>query len=144
MNTLRMEKMFKGAGELTNEVTLPEADVMRFVKLEKDFLGKEATIRSQNHALRWTCAYLRIEDNGSEDGIGGEAVMYDRQVVGSIASITYGHTVGYILAFAYVKPSAASPGTNLEVVIAGRLRNACVLAEPAYDATNLLPRTDSA
>jgi dimethylglycine dehydrogenase len=29
---MRMEKAFKGAGELTNEVTLPEADVMRFVK----------------------------------------------------------------------------------------------------------------
>nr|MBX2881572.1 FAD-dependent oxidoreductase [Granulosicoccus sp.] len=44
MNTMRMEKMFKGAGELTNEVTLPEADVMRFAKLEDDFIGKEATI----------------------------------------------------------------------------------------------------
>ena len=32
MNAMRMEKMFKGAGELTIEVTLPEADVMRFVK----------------------------------------------------------------------------------------------------------------
>ncbi|MEM1160819.1 MAG: FAD-dependent oxidoreductase, partial [Pseudomonadota bacterium] len=30
MNAMRMEKAFKGAGELTNEVTLPEADVMRF------------------------------------------------------------------------------------------------------------------
>jgi dimethylglycine dehydrogenase len=40
MNALRMEKGFKGAGELTNEVTLPEADVMRFVKMDKDFFGK--------------------------------------------------------------------------------------------------------
>ena len=30
MNVMRLEKGFKGAGELTNEVTLPEADVMRF------------------------------------------------------------------------------------------------------------------
>jgi dimethylglycine dehydrogenase len=34
---MRMEKGFKGAGELTNEVTLPEADVMRFVKTDKDY-----------------------------------------------------------------------------------------------------------
>ena len=41
---MRMEKMFKGAGELTNEVTLPEADVMRFVKMDKpEFAGKAAT-----------------------------------------------------------------------------------------------------
>ena len=35
MNVMRMEKAFKGAGELTNEVTLPEADVMRFARLDK-------------------------------------------------------------------------------------------------------------
>ena len=44
MNVMRLEKGFKGAGELTNEVTLPEADVMRFVKLDKgDFVGREAS-----------------------------------------------------------------------------------------------------
>ena len=47
MNVMRMEKGFKGAGELTNEVTLPEADVMRFVNLEKgDFIGRDATLAS--------------------------------------------------------------------------------------------------
>ena len=40
---MRMEKMFKGAGELTNEVTLPEADVMRFVKMDKTFIGKDVS-----------------------------------------------------------------------------------------------------
>ncbi len=49
MNIMRMEKGFKGAGELTNEVTLPEADVMRFVKLGKgDFKGRDATIASMD------------------------------------------------------------------------------------------------
>jgi len=48
MNTMRMEKMFKGAGELTNEVTPPEADVMRFVKMDKDFIGKAQTQNSLN------------------------------------------------------------------------------------------------
>ena len=45
MNAIRMEKGFKVAGELTNEVTLPEADVMRFVNLETgDFIGRDETI----------------------------------------------------------------------------------------------------
>ena len=43
MNVMRMEKMFKGAGELTNEVTLAEAGVMRFARLDKDYLGADAT-----------------------------------------------------------------------------------------------------
>ncbi len=47
MNAMRMENAFKGAGELTNEVTLAEADVMRFVKLDKDFIGAEPTRTSE-------------------------------------------------------------------------------------------------
>ena len=68
--------------------------------------------------LPWVCAYLAIEPDGVWDGNGGEAVLLDGKVVGSTASVAYGHTVGKILAFAYIKPQAAEPGTKLEVVIA--------------------------
>ncbi|WP_171136773.1 FAD-dependent oxidoreductase [Ruegeria sp. HKCCC1038] len=141
MNVMRMEKGFKGAGELTNEVTLAEADVLRFARTDKDYLGKDKTL---NTDLPWICAYLEIEPDGEIDGHGGEAVMLDGRVVGSTASVAYGHTVGKILAFAYVKPEAASPGTELSVVIHGMPRAARVLGEPAYDPGSLLPRTDSA
>jgi len=141
MNVMRMEKGFKGAGELTNEVTLPEADVMRFVDKDKNFLGRDETLAGEA-SLPWICAYLEIEPDGVEDGHGGEAVLKDDQVVGSTSSVAYGHTVGKILAFAYVKPHAASPGTALEVVIAGRKRAARVLDGPAYDPAGLLPRAD--
>ncbi|MEM6305700.1 MAG: glycine cleavage T C-terminal barrel domain-containing protein, partial [Pseudomonadota bacterium] len=143
MNVMRMEKGFKGAGELTNEVTLPEADVMRFVRTDKEFLGKTKTLEKADE-LPWICAYLEIVPDGVEDGHGGEAVILEGTVVGSTASVAYGHSVGKILAFAYVKPHAATPGTALEVVIAGQPRAARVLAEPAYDPTSLLPRTDAA
>ncbi|WP_282152563.1 FAD-dependent oxidoreductase [Ruegeria atlantica] len=140
MNVMRMEKGFKGAGELTNEVTLAEADVLRLARTDKDYLGKDLTL---NADLPWVCAYLEIEPDGEIDGHGGEAVMLDGRVVGSTASVVYGHTVGKILAFAYIKPEAAAPGTELQVVIHGQPRAACVLGEPAYDPQSLLPRTDA-
>jgi dimethylglycine dehydrogenase len=140
MNALRMEKAFKGAGELTNEVTLAEADVLRFARTDKDYVGKDKTL---NTDLPWVCAYLEIEPDGVADGHGGEAVRMDGKVVGSTASVAYGHTVGKILAFAYVKPEAAVPGTALEVVIMGAPRAARVLGEPAYDPQSILPRTDA-
>ena len=143
MNALRMEKAFKGAGELTNEVTLPEADVMRFVRLDKDFLGAGATRASAAGDLPWVCAFLEIEPNGIEDGHGGEAVLLDGKVVGSTSSVAYGHTVGKILAFAYIKPQANVPGTEVEVVIAGTPRKGRILGEPAYDPANERPRTDA-
>ncbi|WP_170346255.1 FAD-dependent oxidoreductase [Ruegeria atlantica] len=140
MNVMRMEKGFKGAGELTNEVTLAEADVLRFARTDKDYLGKDKTL---NTDLPWICAYLSIEPDGEIDGHGGEAVLLDGRVVGSTASVAYGHTVGKILAFAYLKPEAAKAGTQLEVVIHGQPRAARVLGEPAYDPDSLLPRSDA-
>jgi len=92
--------------------------------------------------LPWICVYLGIESDGIEDGHGGEAVLLNGSVVGSIASVVYGHTVDKILAFAYLKPVAAKPGTQLEVVIAGLPRKAEVLSEPAYDPNSVLPRED--
>ena len=145
MNSMRMEKAFKGAGELINEVSLPEADVMRFVKLDKgEFEGRAATAQSAEAELLWLCAYLEIDTDGVNDGNGGEAVLLDGELVGSTASVAFGHTIGTILAFAYVKQHAAIPGTGLEVIVAGQPRPARVLGEPAYDPLGKLPRTDSA
>lgn len=143
MNCMRMEKGFKGAGELTNEVTLPEADVMRFVKLDKEhFVGKKATETSLHSKLPWVCAYLSIEPDGISDGHGGEAVLLNGKVVGTTSSVAFGHSVERILAFAYVKPEAAKDGTDLQVVIMGKPRKAIVLKEPAYDPQNNKPRID--
>ena len=135
-----MEKGFKGAGELTNEVTLAEADVLRFARTDKAYLGRDKTL---NTNLPWVCAYLEIDPDGVADGHGGEAVLHDSKVVGSTASVAYGPTVGKILAFAYIKPSAAHPGTPLEVIIHGKPRSARVLGEPAYDPQSEKPRTDA-
>ena len=143
MNAMRMEKAYQGASELTNEVTLAEAGVMRFARLDKDYLGAAATRDSAASALPWICAYLHIDADGVNDGHGGEAVLLDGEVVGSTASVAFGHRVDMLLAFAYVKPRAATPGTALEVVIAGVPRPARVLAEPAYDPRGLLPRGEA-
>ncbi len=140
MNVMRLEKGFKGAGELTNEVTLAEADVLRFACTDKEYFGKD---KSLNETLPWVCAYLEIEPNGAEDGHGGEAVMMAGAPVGSTASVAYGHTVDKILAFAYLKPEAAKADTALDVIIAGQPRAARVLGAPAYDPESFRPRMDA-
>ena len=140
MNVMRMEKGFKGANELTNEVTLAEADVLRLARTDKEYLGRDRTLNSD---LPWVCAYLEIEPDGEVDGHGGEAVLLDGHTVGSTASVAYGHSVGRILAFAYVRPEAAIAGTALQVVIQGSPRPARVLSEPAYDPQSLRPRTEA-
>ena len=142
MNSLRMEKGFPGAGELTNEVTLPEAAVMRFVDMSKDFIGKRATIDSLESPLPWVRVFISIDSDGQVDGHGGEAVLHDGQVVGSTTSVAHGFRVGKTLAFAYVKPDAAQPGTHLTVDVMGQERSAKVLDGAAYDPDNSLPRSN--
>lgn len=140
MNVMRMEKGFKGAAELTNEVTLAEADVLRFARADKDYIGRDRTL---NPALRWVCAYLEITPEGQIEGHGGEAVLLGDRVVGSTVSVVHGHSVGKGLAFAYLAPDAAQPGTEVEVLIHGAPRSARVLSEPAYDPQSLHPRSDA-
>ena len=142
MNAMRMEKMFKGASELTNEVTLPEADVMRFVKLDKEggFVGQDATRKSADaEAMPWICAYLSI-DADEADCHGSEAVFSNGSRVGAVSSGAYGPTVKQSLAFAYLDPAHAAPGTELEVMILGERKPARVLGEPVYDPANERPR----
>jgi len=138
-----VEKAFKGAGELTNEVTLPEAGVMRFVRMDKDFAGRAATKAALAAPLRWVCAYLEVASDGVADGNGGEAVLSGGRQVGSVSSIAWGHRVGKLLAFAYVAPEVAAPGTTLDVIVMGAPRAAKVLAEPAYDPANLRPLAET-
>lgn len=141
MNVMRLEKGFLGAGELNNEVTLAEAGVMRFVKLDKgDFVGREATLKSQAKPLPWICTMLQIESDGIFDGIGGEPVLQNGAVVGSLSSVAYSPTVESILALGYLKPSAARAGQKLKVLIAGEEREAIVSDKPAYDPENKKPR----
>ncbi|MCV6592622.1 MAG: FAD-dependent oxidoreductase [Silicimonas sp.] len=140
MNAMRMEKGFKGAGELTNEVTLAEADVLRFARTDKDYIGRNLTLNSD---LPWRCAYLEIDPDGVADGHGGEAVLRDGHVVGATASVAFGPSVGKILAFAYLKPEATTPGTDLQVIIHGEPRAARVLGAPVYDPESLRPRADA-
>ena len=117
MNVLRLEKAFKGAAELTNEVDLVEADVMKFTDLSKKFIGSEATQQSLSGQHAWVCAYIEIEADGETDGHGGEAVLVGDKIVGSTTSIAYSPTVGKILAFAYVEPHTLESQEPLYVVI---------------------------
>ena len=50
VNSLRMEKAYRGWGaELTNEVTMIDADMARFIRFDKgDFVGRHATLDQQD------------------------------------------------------------------------------------------------
>ena len=137
LNSLRMEKCYRGWGsELTNELTMIEADMGRFLKLDKeDFVGREATARRKQEGVSTQLVYLTV-DAADADCMGNEPIFVDGRLVGVTTSGGYGHATGQSIAFAYVEPEFAAPGSGLEIQILGEARNATVVGEPLYDPRN--------
>ncbi len=131
---LRLEKGYRGWGvELTNEITLIEADCTRFYAASKgDFRGRAATEAVRAKGISTQLVYGEVAATDC-DIHGGEAVMQGDRVVGVCTSGGYGHATGKSLTFAYVTPGAA---TELEVVILGERRALTLLPDPAWDPTN--------
>ena len=149
VNSLRLEKAYRGWGaELTNEVTMIDADMARFLRLDKeDFVGRQATLEQQQRIagdvgdapphrqdpLR--LVYFEVDATDS-DVRGNEPLYYNDECVGVATSGGYGHYVRKSLGFGYVPPNLAQPGTELGVDLLGERRPARVLKEPAYDPAN--------
>jgi dimethylglycine dehydrogenase len=134
VNSLRMEKGYRGYGsELTNEITLVEADCTRFFAPDKgSFRGRDATLAVQAAGITTSLVYGEIAATDC-DIYGGEAVMQGDRVVGVCTSGGFGHATGKSLTFAYVEPGAAE---GLDVVVLGERRKLTLLAEPAWDPQN--------
>ena len=137
VNSLRMEKAYKGwGGELTNEITMVEAGMERFVGYDKeDFLGKAATLKVKQAGVTTQLVYIEVAP-GDCDVHGGELVIAGGRVIGVTTSGGYGHATGKSLGFAYVEPGLAAPGSTFEIDLLGMPHTAKVLAEPAYDPKN--------
>ena len=143
LNALRMEKGYKSGTELTNEVTLAEAEVTRFAR-PNGFQGAEVSLAAP---AKWVLACLRLDEpparGPNADPLGSESIWADGICVGAVTSGGFGYGVEAYIAWAYVTPTCAVPGTVLDVMVLGELRRARVLAEPVWDAENTRPRADA-
>ena len=108
----------------------------RFVNFDKgDFVGREALLQRQKEQLNWNIAYVEV-DAEDADVRGGEPAYDGDRVIGVATSGSYGHTVNKSLAFVFVPPEYAFPGTTFDIEILSHRRQAKVLAEAAYDPKN--------
>jgi dimethylglycine dehydrogenase len=137
VNSLRIEKAYRGWGsELTNEVTMIDADMERFLKLDKDdFTGKEATLAQQDTQRSLQLIYFEVDATDS-DVSGNEPIFVADRCVGLTTSGGYGHFTGKSLGFGYVTPELSAPGTELEIGLLDDRCKARVIADPAHDPSN--------
>ena len=78
-----------------------------------------------------------LELKGEEtDALIGEAVFCDGQLVGSVTSAAYGHTIGKSLAIAFLSDAARGADTTVQISILGKQINATVLPDAPWDPDN--------
>ena len=141
VNSLRLEKGYLGTAELTVEDNPIEAELMSFVRLDKnDFVGRKSLIElCKMGAPVKKLACLRIKE-GKADAYGDEPVFSGDNIIGRVTSGGYGHRIGASLALAYLRPDFTGPGTKLSISILGERCDAVVVRSPIYDPQNLRPR----
>jgi 4-methylaminobutanoate oxidase (formaldehyde-forming) len=135
IDSMRLEKGYRVWGaDITPDETPYEGGVGFCVKLDKEdgFLGREALVAAKQAGPRTRLCCLTLEDPRSI-ALGNEPVRIGGEVRGRVTTGGYGYTVERSIAYAYLPPQAAEPGTAVEVEIFGRWVGGEVAAEPLLD-----------
>ena len=136
MDSMRLEKGYcTWKGELNIHHTPWEAGLDWQVKLDKDFIGKEALIKQKEEGVPAKLVLLAVEADDA-DALGYNAVYQNGEYVGMTSSGGYGYRVEKSLAMGYVKPEASTEGTKLEVEILDKRYPAEVVRMPIFDPEN--------
>jgi len=162
MQSLRIEKSLPLYGSDINEDYTPfHAGLDRWIAFSKrDFIGREALLRLQEQGLkqRWVGLILQSETaatvndkvysigdmatfrekkfSGAEAGEFKDTVLPSDNEIGHITCSAQGHSVGAMLAMAYVDTAHSWPGHSVVVQINGRPIPARVAATPFFDPQN--------
>ncbi|MEO0370731.1 MAG: glycine cleavage T C-terminal barrel domain-containing protein, partial [Pseudomonadota bacterium] len=132
LDSLRMEKFYRGGHELANDAGHVDVGQERFAATDKSFVGREAML-ARNPKRKITLLALEGEET---DALIGEAVFLGDRMVGSVTSSAYGHAVGMSLVIAFLEDDARARGTAVTISILGKRVAARVLADPPWDAQN--------
>jgi len=137
LGALRIEKGYGSWGrEYSPEYWPQEAGLHRLIKLDKEFLNKDAYMKIRNTPPRETLTMFEVDSGDDADANGGEPIfLADGTPVGRVTSGAYGYTVGKSLAIGYAREGTVAAGDEVDIFILGKPHRATVLAEPPFDST---------
>jgi len=131
IDSLRLEKGYRVWGsDISPDDNPYEAGLGFAVKLDRDFLGREALVAAGEPQRSLACLVL---GDPRTVALGSEPVRLDGEIAGRVTSGGYGYTVERSIAYAYVPAAKAVPGQPVEVEIFGEWVPGEVAAEPLFD-----------
>ena len=131
-NTLRLEAGYPLYGhELDEETTLLEANLGWIAKLEKgEFIGRNVLLQQRAQGTRKKLVGFEMMDRGiARDGY---AVYVEGKAAGYVTSGSYAPFLKKNIGMAYLPPSLAEVGREIEVDIRGKMAGAQIVPLPFY------------
>ncbi|NOE16561.1 FAD-dependent oxidoreductase [Ruegeria atlantica] len=134
VESMRMEKSFlHWKADLITEFDPFETGLDRFVRLDKGaFVGRDALLKRKSDGPRRKLVPLRI-DSSLGPAHPGASLMQDDTVVGTITSGEWGYRTELNLAHAFIHPSLAQLGREMELDSCGKRIGATVISPSPYD-----------
>ncbi|MGB7287797.1 MAG: glycine cleavage T C-terminal barrel domain-containing protein, partial [Salaquimonas sp.] len=136
VESMRLEKGYRHwKADLITEFTPHESALSRFVKADKeDFVGKAALLKSTPK----TAFVSLVLDCDHAPAHGGDSIVSDGKVIGTITSAGWGYRTGKNIAMGFVNPAYSEIGTVMAVEVIGEPVRAEVVPECLYDPENKL------
>jgi 4-methylaminobutanoate oxidase (formaldehyde-forming) len=135
IDSMRVEKGYLVWGaDITPDETPYEVGLGFAVKLDKPggFIGADALAAAKAAGPRKQLACVVLEDPRSV-ALGNEPVSVDGEIVGRVTTGGYGYALEQSIAYAYLPPAAAEPGTAVSVEIFGEHVAGMVQRAPLFD-----------
>jgi dimethylglycine dehydrogenase len=131
--SLRLEKAWGAWGlEFRPDFNAIESGMDVFINWNKDFVGKDATLKIKEAGVERRLVTLTIDT--PIDVSLDEAILKEGKAIGYVSSGGYAHHVGKSMAMGYVSSEHSEAGTAVEVEILGEFYLAEVQGAPLYDA----------
>ncbi len=139
IDSLRLEKSYRGWNlDLSSEYSPLESGMGRFLALDKgEFVGRQALLKQQTVGLCQRMVTLEIDDCDVQP-IGNAPVFDGSAMVGRITSGGYGHSLGKVIALAYIDIAVGDLADSLEAEILGERYGVRIIADSPYDPGNLV------
>ena len=145
IDSMRLEKGYRVWGaDITPDETptrAASASASSWTRRADSSAGTPWPRRRSGPAPTRLCCLL-LEDPRSV-ALGNEPVRVDGEICGRVTSGGYGYTVERSIAYAYLPPEHAEPGTAVAVEIFGRWVEGEVASEPLFDPEGKRIRTDA-
>jgi len=135
-DVLRLEMGYSLYGNDIDDVTTPlEADLAAFVKLDKQFVGKQALLKQKGQPLGRIKAAFKVRSRRTPRH--GYGIFDGDTRIGEVTSGAFSSMVGCGVGLGYVEPDYAALGTVLAIKHDRTVMEATVSSLPFYNKGSL-------